>query len=193
MIEKAALYLAKKIQSNTSDQTSSFEDTDVLRYGIECIINTAIPVIIYFIYSVCNKMCVDMLLWLISFLILRNYIGGFHANSNIKCIVLSSLFGIAALIVMQSINTISVIIIIIFYCLTSLVIIFCRPIIYDISHSSPQKQLRMLTQKSILTVCIELFLCLIFNRLLPHYGNAIFIGSCCALILYVPEKIKRMF
>ena len=83
MIEKISYYLAKKIyMCSEADVTcvvdEKNEDVQVLQYGIECMINMSIPVMVIFVCAWYFKMLIPMLIWCVMFLILRNYIGGYH-------------------------------------------------------------------------------------------------------------------
>lgn len=89
MIEYISRLLAKSLYNDDTEK-SSYEEIKILQHGIECIINTLIPLVIIFIYAIFSHRTLDMFIWLFSFLLLRNFIGGYHASSHIRCIVLSS-------------------------------------------------------------------------------------------------------
>ena len=98
MIEKISYYLAKKIyMCSEADVTcvvdEKNEDVQVLQYGIECMINMSIPVMVIFVCAWYFKMLIPMLIWCVMFLILRNYIGGYHAKTHFRCILYSSVYG----------------------------------------------------------------------------------------------------
>ena len=97
MIEKISFYLAKKIYicseaNNLCVADEENEDIQVLQYGIECIINMSIPFIVIFGYAWYFKMLMPMIIWMTMFLSLRNYIGGYHANSHFQCILYSIVY-----------------------------------------------------------------------------------------------------
>lgn len=79
--------IAKSLYNNTAEKSSS-EEIEMLQYGIECIINILIPLIIIFIYAFLSHKTLDMFIWFLSFLLLRNFIGGYHTSSHIRCIIL---------------------------------------------------------------------------------------------------------
>lgn len=89
MIEHLSRLIAKSLYNNTAEKSSS-EEIEMLQYGIECIINILIPLIIIFIYAFLSHKTLDMFIWFLSFLLLRNFIGGYHTSSHIRCIILSS-------------------------------------------------------------------------------------------------------
>ena len=43
------------------------------------------------------KMLIPMLIWCVMFLMLRNYIGGYHAKTHFRCILYSSVYGVIAM------------------------------------------------------------------------------------------------
>lgn len=97
MIEKISAILAKWILQNTTTSPSDSDEYELLEYGIECIINTLIPIIFFITYSLSQCMFVEMLCWFITFLYIRNVIGGYHASSHISCIIVSTIYGIISL------------------------------------------------------------------------------------------------
>ena len=90
MIEKISHYFSKQLAANT-------EEEEILQYGFECLINTFIPVIFFLVFAIVQNMITETMIWLILFLLLRNYIGGYHASSHVRCIVISTIYGLTAL------------------------------------------------------------------------------------------------
>ena len=90
MIEKISATLAEFICTNLPNENNDSK-YEILKYGFECIINTGIPCIIYFIVSIINHMQLETLIWFIVFIFYRNLIGGYHASSHFKCILFSIL------------------------------------------------------------------------------------------------------
>ena len=104
MIEHLSRLIAKSLYNNTAEKSSS-EEIEMLQYGIECIINILIPLIIIFIYAFLSHKTLDMFIWFLSFLLLRNFIGGYHTSSHIRCIILSSFVGILSIILISNMST----------------------------------------------------------------------------------------
>ena len=78
------------ILSNTDTDDAQ---KDVYAYGIECFLNTAITVSILCLWGMITHTFSETVIWLISFTLLRHYVGGYHAPSNLSCILSSVLLG----------------------------------------------------------------------------------------------------
>jgi accessory gene regulator B len=182
---KLAIRLLNKIQAD--DYNIQYE---ILEYGIECIINMFIPIIIYIAFAVYIKVLPQMLIWLFIFLFYRNLIGGYHANSHTKCIFFSSLYGLAAInsIQLLSCTNLSSKIIILF--LLIIIHIFVKPIIHHPEDDSPVyiRKCRIKIYIFIVTSCV---LILLFNNTIPSISSAIFTGIISAEILYVIARFKQ--
>ena len=65
MIQSISHYFSEKLASNSEEQ-------EVLQYGFECLINTLIPTIFYFLFALAQSMIFETIIWLVLFLLLRN-------------------------------------------------------------------------------------------------------------------------
>ena len=61
------------------------EDADIYQYGNEIIISSVIDLLIVFILGLIYKELLNAVLFFISFLLLRTFGGGYHANTYLKC------------------------------------------------------------------------------------------------------------
>lgn len=138
MIEYISRLLAKSLSGDNTEKNSC-EEIEVLQYGIECIINMLIPLIIIFIYSLIFHKTLDMFIWLFSFLLLRNYIGGYHASSHIRCIVLSSLVGILSIILISHMSSAYFIFKMLIIVLFFIVFLIIGPILQNESYNYMQQ------------------------------------------------------
>ena len=66
MIEHLSRLIAKSLYNNTAEKSSS-EEIEMLQYGIECIINILIPLIIIFIYAFLSHKTLDMFICFLSY------------------------------------------------------------------------------------------------------------------------------
>ena len=85
-------YVSSKIANILAKYTSRQLDSDdiaILAYGMECILNITITTFIIFIYSLYFHTVFISVTWMICFYTLRTLMGGFHASSHFKCIILS--------------------------------------------------------------------------------------------------------
>lgn len=189
MIEYISRLLAKFLFEDNNEKSSE-EEIDILQYGIECIINILIPLIIIFIYAFRSHLTFDLYIWLFSFLILRNYIGGYHASSHVRCIILSSIVGIISLIIISQMSTayfiIKMLIIILFF----IVFLITGPMLQNESYSHMKQSLR---QKALWTLIIYTICILLLFFLNIHYWTSLYIGTISACVLYIIEFLIRKY
>ncbi len=189
MIERLSFYLASKIISTDKSQRYSSDDIEVIKYGLECIINTGIPIVFYLLFSFAMGIFVQLILWLITFLTIRNCIGGYHASSHWKCIILSIVFGIFSLCAMQAYSSIHLC-----FKLVLLILILCIHIIFEpITNTEETADTKLkLKMKSIAFLSVATIATITFHNTYPLSGNALFIGIISAEVLYIIEKIKQL-
>lgn len=189
MIEYISRLLAKLLYNDNTEK-SSCEEIEILQYGIECIINILIPMIIIFIYAFFSHRTLDFFIWLFSFLILRNYIGGYHASSHIRCIVLSSIVGILSIILISHISTAYFIFKMLIIVLLFTVYLIIGPLLQNESYKHMQQALH---QKAIRTFAIYITGILLLFFLNNHYWTSLYIGAISACVLYIIEFLIRKY
>lgn len=189
MIEYISRLLAKSLYDDNTEK-SSCEEIEVLQYGIECIINMLIPLIIIFIYAFLSHKTLDMFIWLFSFLLLRNFIGGYHASSHIRCIVLSSIVGILSIIFISHMSTayftFKMLIIVLFF----IVFLMIGPMLQNESYNHMQQSLR---QKAIWIFIFYITIILLLFFLNLHYWASLYIGTVSSYVLYIIEYLIRKY
>lgn len=84
MINRFSKQIINSIVSQTK-RDIEFEQLEVYIYGLECFINTAVPVIILTAFSIFTSSVFETWLWIILFSVLRKYTGGYHAPSQLTC------------------------------------------------------------------------------------------------------------
>lgn len=94
--------------TSLSDQPTDQEQLDVYIYGMECFINTAVPVTLLTIWSLIFESLFETWLWLFAFSLLREYTGGYHASTQFACMTSSTLLGIGNTFVSHHINISSI-------------------------------------------------------------------------------------
>lgn len=194
MIEYISRFLAKLIYdcnaADAAEEVSREEEIEILQYGIECIINILIPLIIIFIYACFSHRLPEMFIWLFSFLILRNFIGGYHASSHIRCMIFSSMVGILAILYISHMSTELSIIKIIILILLFLIFLLIGPITQNESYNHIRQSLY---QKATWTFVIYIAGILVLSFLHLPYWTALYIGAVSACVLYIIEYLKRKY
>ena len=186
MIEKISYFLAKKIyMCSEADVTcvvdEKNEDVQVLQYGIECMINMSIPFMVIFVCAWYFKMLIPMLIWCVMFLMLRNYIGGYHAKTHFRCILYSSVYGVIAMygIIWLAVVPLTVKLIV---CGGLLLInIFTGPVIHD---ENLKGYKRNYCKIGVVILAGGVVCAVFLNLCNVKLGNAVFMGIISAEFLY---------
>jgi accessory gene regulator B len=67
----------------------SKEDFEIYQFGIDCFIMKSIHILSYFIFAVYFQRIPELLVFLIAFIPLREYAGGYHAKTQLRCYIVS--------------------------------------------------------------------------------------------------------
>lgn len=181
MIQNISHYFSKKLASNSEEQ-------EILQYGFECLINTLIPTVFYFLFALAHSMIFETIIWLVLFLMLRNYIGGYHASSHGRCIAISTLYGLLTLFCINYYKSIPIMVEICI-CLTIAILhILFGPIINDSDLIENYRKYKIIG----LTIIIaESALMLIFNYYDVEIHSCLFFSLVSSVILHYVDRIKR--
>lgn len=98
------------------------DEIEIYRFGVECYI---LKVIHYLTYCLIAFLCgslFEFFIFIVSYLLLRKYAGGIHANTRTGCFVISDLILFGVLIVGQSIERSEVLSVITFISLLSIIL-----------------------------------------------------------------------
>lgn len=188
MIEKISRIISYKLLIFRNADEINNDDLAILQYGLECIINTLIPIIIFLIVAFHQHMIFDLVLWLITFLITRNYIGGYHAKTHLRCIFISTITGLTSLFFIQYHKTFSVIQITIITVAILFFIFIWGPIVHDPSICEQSN----LKSKAIKTILLSYFFALFFSAFAPKHATSITLGFFCSFLLYFIKRIRDM-
>ena len=181
MIQSISHYFSEKLASNSEEQ-------EVLQYGFECLINTLIPIIFYFLFALAQSMIFETIIWLVLFLLLRNYIRGYHASSHGRCIAISTLYGLLTLFCIDNFKSIPIMVEICI-CLTIAILhILFGPIINDSNLIENYRKYKII---GLAIIIAESALMLIFNFYDVGIHSCLFFSLVSAVILHHVERIKR--
>lgn len=78
------------------------EDYEVYQFGIECFLMKAYHIISYLIMGICFRMTWELLIFIVAFIPLRVYTGGYHAKTPLKCYLISCASVLSAIIVIKN-------------------------------------------------------------------------------------------
>ncbi len=184
MIEKIAETIAKKL-IKTDNGFYDSDELDIIKYGMECILNISIPFIFYVFFSIMTNVFFQMLVWFCCFLFFRNIIGGYHANSHIKCIIYSTIYGIFAISLISVFNEFNILVMTAIMIVMFIIHIIINPVI-----SSPDKDLKHYKRKALLFLMIFTFIILILRPISVSFSISVFLGILSAELLFIISILK---
>lgn len=80
-----------KIISSMKKNISDDIDDEIISYGLEIIITKAVFIAIIIFLGIITKCFPDVIAFIIAFTVIRQYGGGYHADTRIRCFILSVL------------------------------------------------------------------------------------------------------
>ncbi len=72
------------------------EKQQIYAYGIECILNELISDFLLLLCAIIMHQVVPMLIWCVSFTLIRIHLGGYHAVTHRRCIIYGTVIGICS-------------------------------------------------------------------------------------------------
>lgn len=168
-------------------------DEEVVKYGLEIIFIKVLFAIIIVSIGILTKCFLESIIYTITFSLLRQYGGGYHAKTKQKCFVLSVLMLICAIFIIKTAQSFDVFIILeaVITLLSVIYIITTAPI------DTPNKrldadELRIYGKRTGITVCILvtiLGICLYVKAY--RFSTAIMIGIIMEAYLMLKGQINN--
>lgn len=144
------------------------EDYEVYRFGIECFIMKACHIISYLVMGLCFRKIWELLIFLITFIPLRVYAGGYHAKTPLRCYIVSCGAVLSAIVMIQNVPLYVMHNSIIWAVVTSLILFIIIPVessnkpLDDIEKAHYKK-------KAGIMIIIDLSFVIIFRMFEVHY------------------------
>lgn len=168
-------------------------DEEVVKYGLEIIFTKVLFAIIIVSIGILTKCFLESITYTITFSLLRQYGGGYHAKTKQKCFVLSVLMLICAIFIIKTAQSFDVFIILeaVITLLSVIYIITTAPI------DTPNKrldadELRIYGKRTGITVCILVIIlgiCLYIKAY--RFSTAIMIGIIMEAYLMLKGQINN--
>jgi hypothetical protein len=168
-------------------------DEEVVKYGLEIISTKVLFAIIIVSIGILTKCFLESIIYTITFSLLRQYGGGYHAETKQKCFVLSVLMLICAIFIIKTAQSFDVFIIleVVITFLSVIYIITTAPI------DTPNKrldadELRIYGKRTGITVCILVIIlgiCLYIKAY--RFSTAIMIGIIMEAYLMLKGQINN--
>lgn len=190
MIEKLSLKIVKLLieQSIIVD-----EDQDLYIYGFFILLSHILHFITIIIFGIIFNVILESIIYYIAFRFIRNYAGGYHASTETKCEVLSTLSMFACVVLIKSSKTYNFqIALIIISAISTVCILSICPL------DTPQKPLSH-TEFNYFRKVSWLILFIIVLAIIVSYVfkiQIVLVPCCLSLIfesiLLIVEKIKQL-
>ncbi len=187
MLEKISVLIAEVFIKHSIIKE---EEKSVYAYGTELLLSVFLNIIIALIISIITHKVVETFIFTVSFISVRQYIGGYHADTHLKCMITFTatiLAFISAVSITPSDIMIPLIVLSVLFSAVSILIF--SPVEHKNKPLEQELKIR-LRKRSILSLCVVCFLitviCFLNFRL---YGFCISLGLVTAVIAMLAEII----
>lgn len=186
MLSKTANYLARRLLNNNVIKEDSFE---IYVYGFELLISFLFSTLLVIASGIIIGKLLETLAFLVVFIFLRSYSGGYHAKKYSICTIVT--LGVyAAVILLSSFINVNVVSYLLLGIVGFILLFLWAPI------ENPNKEItnkRKIIYKwiSILLFVIFLVVGILFIQIYPQISNTVFFTLCADIILMLPEKLRK--
>lgn len=157
------------------------DNREVYAYGAECLINSLAADILMLFLAFLAGRPFQMLIWLFFFTILRVNMGGYHADTHIKCILLSTLAGFTCIMIYP---LFSVPLIVLLSLSSFISIIFMAPVIHE-NHPISEKRRKRAHIAAIFIGTGEMLCIAVSYKFDPGFSQLAFTAFYAAVLLGV--------
>lgn len=186
MLSKTANYLARRLLNNNIIKEDSY---DIYVYGFELLISFLFSTFLVIVSGIIIGKPLETLAFLVVFIFLRSYSGGYHAKKYSICTIVT--LGVyAAVILLSSFVNVNIM----FYLLLGIVgfiLLFLWAPIENPNKEITDKRKILYKWISILLFVIFLVVGILFIQLHPLISNAVFFTLCADIILMLPDKFRK--
>lgn len=160
-------------------------------YGAECTMGTSLVLIILFLYAIIAKQGMYMLIYIVSWLPLRVFVGGAHAHTHIGCNLTSIGLGILSVAFTEYLYKIPIYAIIPITALCCLIFYIVAPVIHKNHPVSKERILKMRSFARVYSAVIGVLLCIccaIHTKYFVPIFMAYFTTAASAVIGYFSKS-----
>lgn len=189
MIDKLSAKAAKTLCDAVNDN----EKYDLYEYAFFIILSSILHFITVIILGICFNLLAESLIFYISFIVIRKFAGGYHADTPTKCFWFSFVINSVILLTIRLLSCINIPMISTILTATSfIIIIIFSPVENDNKPlSSKEKKIYRIISIIISTIMLSItFLLQIFY--LYSFANSVCLGMTVCAIVLVIEKIRKL-
>ncbi len=170
-------------------KTINPEDREIYEFGIRHIFVTILNIFTVFIIGLTLDMTKEAMFFILSFIPLRIFAGGFHFNTPMKCYIFSSCF-IAAVLLAMRYYSIPLLIYCILYCISSALILIFAPV-EDKNKPLEQIEKKVYRKRTIIVFLTETIIVLALYLLKIEFAVQSIMASTISLSLLIVMGIIK--
>lgn len=167
-------------------------ESEIYQYGIEILLSSIYTLISFFMLAILFFKLIDGIFFILFFIPIRLFSGGYHAESYLKCYLVTMLVFITTLL-MSSILAIPLLIIQILSCISSIYIFIHSPF-ENKNHPLSKRRLKKNQHRARLLSFIQLSSVFILCYINPHLALlASLTLTAVALMIYIPKRKEVIY
>jgi accessory gene regulator B len=174
---------AKLTDKLISLKTIDSDDREIYEFGIQHIFITILNLITVLIIGFLLRSTKEALVFIVAFIPLRIFAGGFHFSTPTRCYIFSSCFVAAVLLAMRY-YSISLLIYCLLYCMASIIILVFSPV-EDKNKPLDQLEKRVYRKRTIIVFAVENLIMMILYFAKIHFAVKSMMISTIALSLMI--------
>lgn len=168
------------------------EDIDTCRYGLDVFISSSLEIVSILIIAALVGNLFEAVLLFVAFIPLRVYAGGYHANTRLKCYVISlGVYGLLTLLTLMISKEVYATVNIIFTLISLVTVLTSAPVIHK-NKSISEVEMKHYRKFSISICLLETTIILILTVVLPKspYIISLAIGQSAVVISMLAAIVK---
>lgn len=181
--------LAKRTSGFLVEHGADSSQQEVYTYSMECILNLLCSDILLFTAGVLLHQLPALIVWDISYMLIRTNIGGYHAGTHERCILAGTMVGLLSLPLNRLWEAYPALTVVLFAALAG-DILFLAPVRHERRPVSPAGKKKAKLHAALITTLGFLIAFLLIHKGMV-IGNAVFSGFACALILSLYAALQN--
>lgn len=182
-----------KIISSMKKNISDDIDDEIISYGLEIIITKAVFIAIIIFLGIITKCLPDVIAFIIAFTVIRQYGGGYHADTRIRCFILSvlTLFLDIVMIKLAELGFISMLFLIITTLLSVVYIWIVAPIDTKNKRLDADEIVHYGKRAKVVILILCLIVCILLFFKINNYARAIMFGIVTEAFLMIAGAVQK--
>lgn len=182
-----------KIISSMKKNISDDIDDEIISYGLEIIITKAVFIAIIIFLGIITKCFPDVIAFIIAFTVIRQYGGGYHADTRIRCFILSvlTLFLDIVMIKLAELGFISMLFLIIITLLSVVYIWIVAPIDTKNKRLDADEIVHYGKRVKVVILILCLIVCILLFFKINNYARAIMFGIVTEAFLMIAGAVQN--